>query len=710
MKMCDALVCPRPRDGEITRTENWSVPEDPTPAAHRPGRVRQGSVRFHSQGDELVGRLFLPQAEPPAPALIVCHGAGEFKENYFELCEYLAGRGLVALALDMRGHGESGGQRFFVDMCQWVPDIRAAIDYLQARPEVDGERIGAFGLSSGGTAILEAGLVDGRLKGLIALDATVRDSMPRAMSWMVRGLIAIGRLKQRLTGTTWRVPLAQISSKPIVASDPEINRRFYANPRSLEAFRAFPLPGAEQAFFVDTLNRAGGIAAPTLVLWGGDDHLDPPETGRLLFAALTCRKALHIIPGNGHAGHLDQHRGKVFELTADWAWENLTGEPVTLCNAPFVSASKVKVIEGEAAKRLTREEKWELLSPFLKRHGREGISYATLQEGMEYFVNPKGYIAYTRVQHPVFARQPKRITFSDPICAPEDLPGLIHDFLAEDPRAAFGVISGPCAEALRPMGFKVNCIGYEPVLPIQTYNTKGNWKELDLIKRARNEARREGITIREEDGATLQRRREELAAISSKWIASKPINDREIWLYARRPVFGHEEDVRKFVAYDKAGQVAGFVFYDPMYRDGKVFGYSANIVRCDERRFGRLATAVHMEAMEKFKAEGAEVFNLLLAPFAKLDGGKYNDDWAAKVFLQMSARFGNSLYNFKGLAFHKAKYRGSERPIYYASNSAFPSADIYLAFASAGVADSYLSTLGRLVMGMISAGKKGKAD
>ena len=147
-----------------------------------------------------------------------------------------------------------------------------------------------------------------------------------------------------------------------------------------------------------------------------------------------------------------------------------------------------------------------MLSPFLKQHGREGIAYATLQEGMDYFLTETGYIAYTRVRHPLLARHPKRIAFSDPICAPEDLPNLIRSFLARDPRAAFCVISEQCAEVLRPMGFKVNCIGYEPLIPIQTYNTQGNWKELDLIKRARNETRREGITIREEDEAGLSRR------------------------------------------------------------------------------------------------------------------------------------------------------------------------------------------------------------
>jgi len=320
---------------------------------------------------------------------------------------------------------------------------------------------------------------------------------------------------------------------------------------------------------------------------------------------------------------------------------------------------------------------------------------------MEYFITDAGYIAYTTVGHPVFARKPKRIAFSDPVCAPGDYFHIIRDFLSVDRRAVFGCISETCAGVLRGLGFKANCLGSESELPVQTYNTKGNWKELDLIKRGRNEAKREGITIREEDIATVDR--EELLAVSSKWIGTKKVNDREIWIYARRPVFAHEEDVRKFVAYDRDGRVAGFVFYDPIYRNGTVIGYTANISRCDEQRFGRLATAMHMEAMEKFRGEGMEVLNLCLSPFANLENGKFNDDFATKLFFKLSARYGNEIYNFQGLAFHKSKYRGAERFLYFASNSPWPANDIYLAFASADITRSYLSTLGRLLWGMVTA-------
>jgi lysylphosphatidylglycerol synthetase-like protein (DUF2156 family) len=372
------------------------------------------------------------------------------------------------------------------------------------------------------------------------------------------------------------------------------------------------------------------------------------------------------------------------------------------------SVKTPKIVDGAEAKAFGQKEKWEMLSPFLRQHGREALAYPTLQAGMEYFVDDCGYIAYVTAQHPVFAHKPKPITFSDPVCAPQDFPEIIGRFLTTYPHAVFACVSETCAEVLRGMNFKVNCIGYEVELPIQTYNTKGNWKELDLIKRSRNEAKREGITIREENIENVNR--EQLDAVSNKWIGTKKVSDREIWLYARRPVLETEPDVRKFVAYDRDGRAVGFVFYDPMYRAGEIFGYAANISRSDEQRFGRLATAIHMEAMEKFKAEGKQTLNLCLAPFVKLNAGKFNDDWGAKKFFELTAKFGNDIYNFTGLAFHKSKYRGGEKFLYFASRSLWPSNDIYLAFLSADITRSYFNALGHLLWGMATFWKGRKIN
>jgi len=291
------------------------------------------TVSFCSLGDWIVGELIIPENNGPHPAIILCHGAGDFKENYFEMGERLAERDIVSLALDMHGHGASGGKRFHVDMREWAADVRAAIDFLRTRPEVNGEQIAAFGLSSGGTAILEAALVDRRLKALIPLDATVRNSLPLPMTLFIKFLMLLGKTKLWLTKKTLRLPLAKMGPAPVLASDPAVNREILDYPRSWEGFNSFPLPGGEQAFFVDTIERAPHIKAPTLVLWGEDDKVDPPETARLLFAALTCKKQLHIVSGNGHVGHRDRHKEKVFALTADWVFQNVAELPAMECVA-----------------------------------------------------------------------------------------------------------------------------------------------------------------------------------------------------------------------------------------------------------------------------------------------------------------------------------------------------------------------------------------
>jgi len=282
------------------------------------------AVTFLSLGERLAARLFLPEASRPVPALIICHGALEFKEDFFELCEFLASQGIAALALDMHGHGESEGERYHVEMRTWAADVRAAVDFLEAHPAVDRQGIGAFGLSSGGTAILEAALLDPRLKTLIALDATVRSSLKPLEAFIFQTLILAGRIKRFFTGRDLRFSAISLFAGVKVASDPQVNQQVRNDARLIQAFSAFPLPGAAECFFVDTLRRVGRIVAPTLVLWGEDDELDPPESGHLLYAALTCKKRLEIIPGNGHMGHLDRHKESVFRLTAEWALENLT--------------------------------------------------------------------------------------------------------------------------------------------------------------------------------------------------------------------------------------------------------------------------------------------------------------------------------------------------------------------------------------------------
>lgn len=286
-------------------------------------RTVRESLSFTSLGEKIASVLFLPDAHGDCPALIMCHGAMDFKENLFEFCEFLAGKGIAALAMDMHGFGESGGDRYHVVIEDWVADIRAALAALQAHRRIDAKRIGAFGFSSGGTAVLECSLVEPGIQALITLDATVRpvSNIPDRIG--IEVLSALGWIKRLFTGTGLQVSLVGSCAKMEVASDPEINAAWGRNPRVIEMWSAFPFPGTKESTVVDTIRRVHDIKVPTLVLHGAEDKIDKPESARLLYGTLTCTKGLHIIEGNGHLGHMDRNKRTVMELTAGWALKHL---------------------------------------------------------------------------------------------------------------------------------------------------------------------------------------------------------------------------------------------------------------------------------------------------------------------------------------------------------------------------------------------------
>lgn len=249
----------------------------------------------------------------------------DFKEHYFEFCEFLAARGIASLALDMHGNGQSQGERFHVEICQWADDIRSALDFLSDHPATRTLKTGAFGLSSGGTAVLECAVTEPRLRALITLDATVRTVLNLSETLFLYSLLIMGWGWRLFAGKELRLSMVNIFSKYQVASDPGANRAWNSDPRIIEMWSSWPVLGARESMIVDTIKRTHKITAPTLVLHGAEDRIDPPGTARLLFDTLTCEKKIRIIPGNGHAGHIDTNRAEVMTLTADWAVRHLAG-------------------------------------------------------------------------------------------------------------------------------------------------------------------------------------------------------------------------------------------------------------------------------------------------------------------------------------------------------------------------------------------------
>ena len=128
-------------------------------------------VHFFSEGSKLEGDYFLPADLKPGerrPAIVLCHGySGIRKAVLPEYAKRFAAAGYVVLSFDYRGFGGSEGPKWRIMALEQVDDIRNAITWVEAQPEVDPGRIGIWGTSNGGAHAPYVAGIDERVKAAV---------------------------------------------------------------------------------------------------------------------------------------------------------------------------------------------------------------------------------------------------------------------------------------------------------------------------------------------------------------------------------------------------------------------------------------------------------------------------------------------------------------------------------------------------------------
>ena len=127
----------------------------------------QIELRIKRDGKEAVGYLRLPagaSAKNKVPAVLVMCGGDMYKEDREKYADGATREGMAALVVDAPGTGQTSFAHEPSAIVAW----QAALDALQARPEIDGNRLGAFGVSRGGLWVMRLAAQDKRIKGLIS--------------------------------------------------------------------------------------------------------------------------------------------------------------------------------------------------------------------------------------------------------------------------------------------------------------------------------------------------------------------------------------------------------------------------------------------------------------------------------------------------------------------------------------------------------------
>jgi len=145
-------------------------------------------VSFASGSGSCVGYLYHRPGERQ-PCVVMGAGLGGVQDTPLLViaAQAFASVGICALTFDYRGFGESPGEpRHVIRIKDQLQDFHAAIWYARSQPEIDPQRIAAWGISLGGGHVLCVGADDPRLKAVVAQNPF--NGFPRQVKGGVRSL------------------------------------------------------------------------------------------------------------------------------------------------------------------------------------------------------------------------------------------------------------------------------------------------------------------------------------------------------------------------------------------------------------------------------------------------------------------------------------------------------------------------------------------
>ncbi len=134
-------------------------------------------VTFESDGWQIVGNLHVPETTVPPPVVIMLHTMWRGnRSQYDNLARTLGDAGLASLRIDLRGHGDSinkGKLEYLAIEPELIfdgwPDVIAARKFLEARLDIDADKLGVISASYSGEVAAKAGRSGGYADAYIVL-------------------------------------------------------------------------------------------------------------------------------------------------------------------------------------------------------------------------------------------------------------------------------------------------------------------------------------------------------------------------------------------------------------------------------------------------------------------------------------------------------------------------------------------------------------
>lgn len=260
------------------------------------------------------------------------------------------------------------------------------------------------------------------------------------------------------------------------------------------------------------------------------------------------------------------------------------------------------------------------------------------------------------------------LTVGQPVGPPEERHRCLEEFsaycAANGLAACFYSITAEVEDITAAMGYSRLQVAEETILPLGSLEFKG--KKFQDIRTALNHARKAGIEARWINYSTAPLALvDQLHAISEEWVADKKMPEMGFTLGGLEEL--DDPEVRCLIAVDADGTVHAVTSWLPIYREGRVIGWTLDFMRRRSSGFRSGMDFLIASAAVLLQEEGYSVLSLSGAPLARAgNGGKSGTAPLLDSVLDLLGKTLEPVYGFRSLLAFKAKFAPRYVPLYMA--------------------------------------------
>lgn len=246
-------------------------------------------IEFKSHNDTCAGRLYVPDGERRARAIVLAHGlCGTADSGLYEMAEGFAQNGFHALVFDFRNFGKSGGnKRQHISVPMQREDWQAALDCVRSLENIDPDRVGLWGFSfSGGHVLYTA--CDNASVGAVVSQAPIMDvHLSFVLGDLWRGEKATQALQKQISGNLLRFMTGRKTGYVPAVPEGDAHPAVLNAPEAPE-YLAIAGPSFENRISIDSFfsgrleknnptELSDALTTPTLIQVGAKDEMSPQE-------------------------------------------------------------------------------------------------------------------------------------------------------------------------------------------------------------------------------------------------------------------------------------------------------------------------------------------------------------------------------------------------------------------------------------------------